>query len=127
MTKDAQILVIDDDAISLKMIRHFLSTTSHKIIACASAHAGLQALKEQGDQIALVLLDMRMPEMDGKTCLAKIKTNPQWQSIPVVMLTSISDMDTVAEMIAAGATDYLVKPVTQTQLLQLLKQLLEAK
>ena len=77
----------------------------------------LAVLKAQGPDIALVILDVNMPEMDGMGTLARIKADPGIQGIPVMMLTTDSDRSRIIQAVQAGAANYLTKPFSQDDLL----------
>lgn len=107
---DAQlthVLIVDDDPSVHEIARR--ASKGHAI-RCTSIYNGADALTYLAEQPApdLVLLDMFLPDMDGRNILAKIKTSTELKHIPVVMI-SVADDRTMA--FALGATDYLVKPV----------------
>jgi PAS domain S-box-containing protein len=87
-----------------------------------SAESGTQALKvlrraaTQGKPFKLVLLDMRMPDMDGEQTLRAIKSDPQIREAVVIVLTSVGVRGEVAQLKALGCAGYLMKPIKQSQL-----------
>src|SRR5690606_25135863 len=59
---------------------------------------------------ALILLDMRMPSLDGMETMARIRANPEWREIPVIFVTVVEEPEQKIEALAAGAVDYVTKP-----------------
>ena len=105
--KVTHILIVDDDPSVHDIARR---ASKDHIIRCTSVYNGADALRYFAEHPPpdLVLLDMFLPDMDGRNVLAKIKTSPELKHIPVIMI-SVADDRTMA--FALGATDYLVKPV----------------
>ncbi len=102
------ILVVDDDLLN----RMVLSTTlQEEGYAVEMAEDGKQALEMLAAQpFDVVLLDLLMPEMDGYQVLAQIKEHPAWRNIPVIVISSLEEMESILRCIEMGATDYLPKP-----------------
>ncbi len=102
------ILVVDDDLLN----RMVLSTTlQEEGYAVEMAEDGKQALEMLAAQpFDVVLLDLIMPEMDGYQVLAQIKEHPTWRNIPVIVISSLEEMESILRCIEMGATDYLPKP-----------------
>ncbi len=102
------ILVVDDDLVN----RLVLSTTlQEQGYAVETAQDGKEALELLAARpFDVVLLDLLMPEMDGFQALAQIKAHPTWRNIPVIVISSLEEMDSILRCIEMGATDYLPKP-----------------
>lgn len=122
-----KILIVDDDPMSLKTLARLLAPLNYEIVACSSAKAALAALAKTPSEFVLILSDMMMPEMTGRELLATLKKDPRYTHLPMVMLTSISELPIIAEVIEEGASDYLTKPVNPEQLLTLLTQLIQGR
>ena len=75
----------------------------------------------------LLLLDVIMPDIDGIEACARIKNDPRYMDMPVIMVTQRSDMDTLANAFVAGATDYITKPVERVELLARVRAALKLK
>lgn len=110
------ILVVDDDISHCTILQALLRGWGYRV---ALAHNGVQALEQVRQQVFdLVLCDIRMTEMDGIETLKEIKTlNP---SIPVLIMTAYSSVDTAVEALKSGALDYLIKPLNFDKLQQTL-------
>jgi PleD family two-component response regulator len=75
----------------------------------------------------LVLLDIVMPEMDGVEACARIRNDPRYADLPIIMVTSLDDMSSLANAFVAGATDYITKPVNRVELVARVRAALRLK
>jgi CheY-like chemotaxis protein len=118
-------LVVEDDGAIAYLLRFLLERHGWQV---SVAEDGLQAMQaiEQGEPPRLVLLDAMLPVHDGLTLLARLRSLPQWQGVPVVMLTAKGDEAFVAKAMATGATDFVAKPFDAIQLAQRLERLVPA-
>lgn len=105
------ILVVDDSSVNRKVLTKALSADGHTSL---TAEHGLQALEllgsEDGSGVDVVLLDLEMPELDGYETLARIKADDRLRHLPVIVISSVEELDSVVRCIEIGATDYLPKP-----------------
>jgi signal transduction histidine kinase/ligand-binding sensor domain-containing protein/DNA-binding response OmpR family regulator len=101
------VLLIDDHVDTLEFIRLNLSD-SYQFLVALNGKEGLKLLAKY--KIDLVVSDVMMPEMDGLSLCQQIKAKPQWSSIPVVLLTAMSDDTHQVKGLRAGADAYLTKP-----------------
>ena len=85
----------------------------------------IQAIEESfgkgGNAIDLVLMDVMMPIMDGLTATQQIRQNPDWKKLPIIMLTAKAMPDDQERCLAAGASDYMAKPLDVEKLLSLIR------
>lgn len=102
-----KILVIDDSPVQTEFLTSILKP-DYEITACHTAEAGLRAAKEGG--FSLILLDVVMPEMDGFTLLRELKGTELTRYIPVILLTSLTDIQYEERGLLLGAVDYVTKP-----------------
>ena len=103
------LLVVDDNRVNRLLLGRALEQLGHTV---AFAENGRQALEALGQRRAdLILLDIEMPEMDGYQTLAALAADPRLRDVPVVMMSSVEEVDSVARCIEMGAEDYLFKPV----------------
>ncbi|HEX5087413.1 MAG TPA: GAF domain-containing protein [Nocardioides sp.] len=110
------IVVIEDDRPSLDLLTAYLSGAAIRVVAARDGHAGLEAVRRE--QPSAVLLDIRMPGIDGWEVLGTLKDDPQTAHIPVVVVSIVDERSRGAELGAAG---YLVKPVSRDDLVSALK------
>jgi sigma-B regulation protein RsbU (phosphoserine phosphatase) len=117
-----RILVVDDQEDSRDLTEGALVSAGYDDIATAtSAWDALKILDigrtTRGDpNFDLALLDIVMPEMDGVEVCARIRNDPRYADLPIIMVTSLDDMSSLANAFAAGATDYVTKPVNCIEL-----------
>ena len=106
----ANILIVDDDAKSLLAMDALLAGPGRNIV---TARSGADALRElMGREFAVILLDVRMPEMDGFETAALIRQREQLRHVPIIFLSAVDTLDSdVYRGVASGAVDYLFKPV----------------
>ena len=104
------VLVVDDEPTSRENIARLLQQAGHTVLQAANGREALKHL-DQRDDIDVVLLDVRMAEMDGYQTLQAMKGDSDWQKIPVVMISAVDDMLGAARCIDLGADDYLTKPI----------------
>jgi two-component system chemotaxis response regulator CheY len=102
-------LVVDDSAIMRRVIDQILEMLGHEAVQACNGLQAFDRLKEHED-VALILLDWNMPEMNGIEFLRAIKANARYAGIPVIMLTTESERRKMIEAIEAGASHYLTKP-----------------
>lgn len=115
MEKKLKILAIDDDFINLKLIGSMLKKNSNvdTIVEATNGLDALGILKTQGD-VDLILLDIKMPVMDGIEFLTNLQSMPDFSKLPVVVLTT--DETRKNEAFDNGAFDFLVKPIRESEL-----------
>ena len=105
MTK---VLVIDDDSMVRETVVRLLILEGYQVIESAYGQAGYASAISDSPNI--ILLDLNMPIMDGFEVLHKLKSNPETERIPVIVLTARIDAESERRCMAAGATDYIKKP-----------------
>jgi PAS domain S-box-containing protein len=119
------ILVVDDDALMRMQLRELLQYAGYEVV---EANNGKEALAVYVQlQPDMVLLDALMDEVDGFTCCAQLRSLPKGKSTPILMVTGLADQISVEQAFAAGATDYITKPIHWQVLQQRVHRMLEAK
>ena len=112
-----EVLVVDDSAAIRKILQRVLAQTELPLGTILEAGDGFEAIERlTANNIGLVLTDINMPNMDGIELLKKIRENPQWKSIPVVMITTEGSQQKVLEAVDLGAAGYVRKPFTADQI-----------
>src|SRR5690242_2195167 len=105
------ILVVDDDPVQRRLLEAAITRSGMQVVTSPGGGLALELINgPRGEQIALMLLDLVMPDMDGMTVLAKVRgTHPE---LPVIVLTAKGGIDSAVEAMRAGASDFLVKPAS---------------
>jgi signal transduction histidine kinase len=103
------ILVVDDEHLNRVLLSTSLQEAGYDVETAEDGRKALAMLREQ--PYDAVLLDLIMPRMDGYETLAEMKRDPELRRIPVIVVSSMDEMDSVVRCIEMGATDYLTKPV----------------
>lgn len=117
-------MIVDDDVIFREVARISLEKAGFSITEAVNGVEGLKAIERLRPEI--VLLDVMMPEMDGyETCRA-IRELPGGDSIPVVMITALEDVESINKAYEAGATDFITKPIEWIILVQRVRYMLRA-
>ena len=117
----ARILCVDDGPLNLSLLEAMLSPRGYEVVVATS---GPQALEKiETEPIDICLLDVSMPGMDGFEVCRRIKSADLSRNIPVVMITSYSDMDNRILGIEAGAEDFISKPFDSAEVLARIKML----
>ena len=110
----AVVLVVEDDPTNRVLVRNVLKAAGHTVREATNGEQALKVLFEE--PIDVVVMDVVMPKMDGFEACARIKNNPRWVKIPVVLLTSLEERKERIKAFDAGADDFLTKPVDTRQL-----------
>jgi adenylate cyclase len=119
------LLVVDDNKVNRLLLGRGLEQQGHRV---DFAENGRQAMVMLHDQpFDLVLLDIRMPEMDGYQVLAQLTSDLQLRDIPVIVTSALEELDSVVKCIEMGAEDYLTKPVNPVLLKARINASLEKK
>lgn len=117
------ILIVDDDPFIRAMLRRYLEKELYNVIEACHGEEALTICRRLRPDI--VLLDALMPVMDGFTCCQQLQQMPMGDRIPVLMITGLEDEVSVDEAFAAGATDYVTKPIHWAVLRQRVRRLLQ--
>lgn len=118
------ILIIDDDRFMRLQLRRVMEQAGYQVAEVSDGEQGLAAYNQL--QPDIVLLDALMPVMDGFACCAQLQALPGGEHTPVLMITALDDQESVDRAFAAGATDYITKPIHWAVLRQRVRRLLQA-
>lgn len=105
--RKTKVLIVEDEEILLTALSEELNQEGFQTVLAKDGVEGVE--KCQSEKPDLVLLDLVMPRLDGIGALKQMKENESTRSIPVVILTNLSDYDKVSDALSLGAMDYLVK------------------
>ncbi|WP_373889318.1 EAL domain-containing protein [Massilia sp. TS11] len=120
----AQVLVVDDDRSTRSTLRFTLQRDGFRVEEAADGAQALQMLRRF--QPDVILMDAVMPVMDGFTACARMQELPGGNTIPVLMITALEDNSSVERAFAAGASDYIPKPIHYAVLSQRVRRIIEA-
>lgn len=123
--KRPKILVVDDNEQNRALAQATLEDEGYEIILANSGQAGIDAFQREAPDC--VLLDIRMPGMDGLTACQRIRELPGGASTPIVFLTAARDVDTFDAALRAGGDDFLTKPLIPTNLVLRLQAALKLR
>ncbi len=112
METEGRILVIDDEPLIVKLLKHNLEKVGYSVLSAGNGREGLELLEEE--QVDVVLLDIMMPEMDGMEVLRRLKAAER--PLMVIMLTAKATIDTAVACMKEGAHDFLSKPFDMDRL-----------
>jgi len=115
-----KVLVVDDDVRNIFAITTALESYRMSVVYAESGRAGLDMLQTHPD-IAAVLMDVMMPEMDGFETTQRIRSDERFRHLPIIMVTAKAMKGDREKCLAAGASDYITKPVDMDQLRSLLR------
>jgi len=116
LSRKEKILVVDDEPTQRLLLSNLLQSVPYYQVT--EAHDGLSALETlEKEEIGLIILDVRMPVMDGFETLAAIREKPELSHIPVIMCTAVNGREEVVRILQQGVAAYIVKPINKQTLL----------
>jgi light-regulated signal transduction histidine kinase (bacteriophytochrome)/CheY-like chemotaxis protein len=118
------VLVIDDDKLTRLELRLAMTQAGYRVAEATDGKAGLAVFEQT--RPAIVLLDALMPVMDGFDCCRQLREMPKAEDIPILMITSLENQESVDYAFEVGATDYITKPIHWAVLRQRVRRLIRA-
>ena len=126
MAGEARVMMVDDEELVIELIQTYLDGAGYKrFISTTEPGKALELMLRERPQV--VLLDIRMPGMSGFEIMQAMRADPSLQHIPVIVLTSVDDPETKLQALRLGASDFLGKPVDESELVLRLRNTLAAK
>jgi CheY-like chemotaxis protein len=120
-----RILVVEDDVRNIFALSSVLEPNGATVEIARNGREALEALARStakpAERIDLVLMDIMMPEMDGLTAMREIRKQAEWKELPIIALTAKAMRDDQEKCLAAGANDYVAKPLDVEKLLSLVR------
>ncbi|WP_017616179.1 HAMP domain-containing protein [Nocardiopsis salina] len=120
-----RVLIVDDDVRNVFALTSALEAQGLEVLYADNGHEGISRL-EANEDISLVLMDVMMPELDGNATTRAIRDMPQFADLPIISLTAKAMQGDRERSLAAGATDYVTKPVDLDHLLDVMRRWLTA-
>jgi len=115
-----KVLVVDDDARNIFALTTVLENQEMHVISATNGRQAVELMQQQ-PEVSVVLMDIMMPEMDGYETMREIRKHPQFSALPILALTAKAMKGDREKCLAAGASDYIAKPVNTNELLSLLR------
>ena len=114
-------LVVDDSRAIRMLLKKTLSQLGYEVLEAANGKEALEIMEAGNSGVKLVLADWNMPEMNGLELLKRLRQLPALASVAVVMVTTETEMEQIAEALEAGANEYVMKPFTRDILVEKLE------
>jgi len=126
MAGEALVMMVDDEEVVIDLIQAYLDSAGYKrFISTTDPRKALELMLRERPQV--VLLDINMPGMSGLQIMQAMRADPSLQHIPVIVLTGVNDPETKLRALELGASDFLGKPVDESELVLRLRNTLAAK
>jgi len=116
---DKTILIVDDVSANLQLLTIIVRSQGYSILLASSGVEAMQIVRSKS--VSIVLLDIRMPEMDGFEFCRQLKADPQIQDIPIIFISAFDDEQTISEGFQVGGVDFISKPFRKEEVLARLK------
>ncbi len=133
--KELKILLVEDDIDHVELITEVLETNGirKEIILLKDGQEAIDYFQEghvnavEGvqDEVGLIILDLKLPRIDGMDVLKFLKKNPRYCSIPVVIISTTSDVNVIAEGYKHGVNSFITKPISYEKFVEKIKTLKE--
>ena len=120
--KAPKILIVDDEPFNVDLLEQELDDQGYATCAATGGEEALEVLASEKPD--LVLLDWMMPGLDGIEVLQRMRSTPDWQRVPVIMLTARTSTDDMVRGLDAGADDYVTKPIDEAELFARIRAML---
>lgn len=118
-----KIMVVDDSSTMRRIIKNTLNRLGYKdLLEAADGAEAWEIMKQHKDDIGVLITDWNMPNMNGLELVKKVRSQPEFEDIPIIMVTTEGGKAEVITALKAGVNNYIVKPFTP----QVLKEKLEA-
>ncbi|MGF1498190.1 MAG: response regulator [Elainellaceae cyanobacterium] len=120
-----RILVVDDDPSAFQVVRALLAQADYSLSYAETGQQALDTLESVHPD--LILLDLMMPGLDGLEVCRRIKTNPHWEHLPIIVVTALDTKEDLARSLEAGADDFITKPLDGLELRSRVRSMLRIK
>ena len=111
----AAILVVDDDPVQRLLVSATLEKQGYRVTQAPDGVAAMEWISA-GEECALVLTDLHMPEMDGDVLIRTLRADPHTAALPIIVITGSAEEDQESHLLEIGADDYIRKPVDPPKL-----------
>ena len=106
-------LVIDDSRAVRMILSKTLAGLDFEVLQASNGKDALAVMAREGSSVALALVDWNMPEMDGLTFVKRLRAQPEFARVRLIMVTTETEIEMMASALEAGADEYIMKPFTR--------------
>lgn len=117
-----RVLIVEDDPLIARIVEIKLENRGYQVIRASDGQEGLEAIRQHKPDV--VLLDVMMPVMDGYQVLRILRGEAEFTSLPVIMLTAKGQERDIMSGLKEGATDYIVKPFSPSEVVERVEKVL---
>ncbi len=118
-----KILLMEDEPNHIFIVQHSLKRIGHEVVACSHPNNFMKILKQT--QPSLILMDVNLPEIDGISLIKKVRTFPEYDDIPIIVLTAVPIDDVREEAKSSGSNIFLEKPIRIATLRRIVSETLD--
>lgn len=119
-----RILLIEDNEPNRRLMQDYLAYLGYRVLALTGGSSFTSALDDFKPQV--VLLDLKLPDMDGYTIIEQMQQRSDWQQIPIIVVSACAFIADQQRALSLGARRYLVKPIRLSDLIQVIREELDA-
>ncbi len=106
-------MVIDDSRTMRMILSDTLAELGYQVAQASNGKEALSTLEREGDAFSLFLVDWNMPEMNGLDFVKCLRANPRYSAVPLMMVTTETEMSQMTTALEAGVNEYVMKPFTK--------------
>ncbi len=125
--KKIKILVLDDEPNITNLVSNILELEGYESLKANSVKEALEILDKNWKDIKIMICDYKMPEMDGLEFIKKVRQNPLYNNIDILMLTAIDTYETIKQSTLLGVKDYIIKPFEPQEIIEAIERVLIKK
>lgn len=118
-----KILIVDDEPSIIVPVQFLMEQNGYDVLVAFSGEEAMEIIAEK--EVDLILLDIMLPVIDGFEVCQRVRENPQWNKIKIILLTALGSDANVEKGIALGADAYITKPFSNVDIVEKVKELLE--
>lgn len=108
-----RVLIVDDSRAIRMILRRALSELGYTACEAGNGREALGVLEQEGARLSLMLVDWNMPEMSGLDLVKAVRSHHRYAGVPIVMVTTETEIDHISQALEAGANEYVMKPFTK--------------
>ena len=118
-----KILIVDDEPSIIVPVQFLMEQNGYDVLVAFSGEEAMEIIADK--KVDLILLDIMLPVIDGFEVCQRVRENPQWNKIKIILLTALGSDANVEKGLALGADAYITKPFSNVDIVEKVKELLE--